>query len=181
MRLRNPLHSLDRFLLTRVFMPIAHQIDYRWHINQYKQASYLMHLAIAMCWGLVLEDIIVSHFAAVGFAPCIGSVGLTTMYGIIIRDLANASEEYERLPDQMTVQRAQFLLFRPSARLLFISVAIIIDCGQFHGTLAQFILQQYFWAIAIAWYIAGGLPPHRDRKKAKERQPSLTAAPSTVG
>lgn len=170
------IQTIDILLLTRIFMPIAHWVDYRFHKNQWTLAGWVMNAALAMnvanSADMVLRD------GWVGAIAIPASAAIVFMYFDYVKRFKSASEAYERRPDQITRDQAWFIggWFYGRFMLLSMGLGIFMLEVVAHSALHQariiyLVTQPWLVAAGMALYFAGGLPPHRDRKKKKERYP----------
>lgn len=168
------LDRLDTWLVLRVFMPIAHWVDYRWHINQYDLAAKVMTAGLALCVALNAEEAIKNWHH--GWLNVISAGSCVWVYSHQLRDLQKASKAYERNPCAIPREAIGFIAMWP-LRMLLLFLGLFLLCIE---GLADTILHRWPWdavvnswmlLIAIGWYLAGGLPPWRARKKKERRSP----------
>lgn len=176
----------DAWLIRRVFSPVAHYIDYRWHRNNYAVAAWLLQATVTLYvvliavnvirdgWGVFLDD----PFAFVNIP----------MFVYASMQAAYASEAYERRPDIMPAQ-AMFLLAWP--RLFYLMVIGVlcavnigllirdIQAGDTMGIIHSVGLL-YGPVAAIAFYFAAIPKPPAKRKEKRAADFSGALQPSPV-
>lgn len=173
--IHNAMHRMDAFLLCRVFQPIAHYIDYRWHVNHFRLAHTIMK------FGLV-AGIAGSFLSWLQHMTWLGAICLAINFGNIwiakdmLRRLDAASAAYERDPVHVPAVAMIYVYFFAEIRLL----TMIMSSSIFGmGLLPALFLHSYglaiqtFYLIAYgaALYFAGVIPSGRARKRKKERAP----------
>jgi hypothetical protein len=178
--------KMDMALLKRIFMPVAHWIDYRFHINQFDQAKFLMNLGLTLnlvanaigLWGPV--------WWVAGFGLG-GAVMLITVYKHWLDLLTIASRAYEDRPDQVSRAAAFFMVqFLPPPRLVLIWIGLIFGFSSLGTAIHRPVPLLITHAVADHWmtligaslYIAGGMPPTRKRREAKAYAPPSLALQS---
>jgi hypothetical protein len=165
----------DLFFINRVFMPLAHWIDWRFHWSPYQQAYVVMWAALAMN--------VVSSAITFTLSPTwLGSIGLLSSALIVwtfqfyFRKFREAQRQYEIRPDVLCW--AQVFFMGPHMalpRVFFLLMGLHLGCITAvldltrppHRWADPAIAVLGFWmpVIAVALYLAGAFPPQRPRRK----------------
>jgi hypothetical protein len=168
-----PLLQLDLFLNNRVFMPLAHWIDWRFHRSPYQQAWVLVVVAQAMNIGVSIWVSLQSHWAA----PFL--LGSAVLLHFAFRNwrrmLVKAQKQFETRPDNLCVEQCIFMspYMVPARLLMLIGGAMIVAMlGAMNITLHHWpdpgtYLNSWMVVIAVALYVAGSFPPLRPRREKK--------------
>lgn len=165
---------LDLWLLMRVFMPAAHWVDYRFHMNQYDLAGAVLSAGLAMNFAANIESWFTSPKTA--WLGTISSICLLLAYGNWLKRMGVASKCYERQPDTISREAAFFMIIIfPPLRLfmlvlgsfLIVPFILLAIAHPVVSLIVDAVTSPWMIAIGIALYLAGGLPPTRDRKKRK--------------
>lgn len=177
---------IDAFIVL-MFMKLTHWIDYRWHINQFRVAKAVMSFAIAQLVATTIQlvaygkrDWMVDPILVLTLPPVVG------IYFYYLKRMDGASRSYEQRPDYISRDAAFFLGMPGYLRLMLLFCGIMEVWSKLqllrlnHATLITVVMSPWILLIAVSWYIAGGLPPKRDRKKKKARAPFFgQLAPTT--
>lgn len=166
-KLMRVIGRIDIWLILRVLMPILHWIDYRWHINQYRVAGYVMSLSLTL---LVLGDLLhaINSTRVPGAFYLLSGGSLVYLYSSYLIQFDRASSDYERRPDAIPRDAVSYILMPSLARLLMLIVAALVMAASVMGS--RWPIDAPWLPMAIScWYIMACPPPRRDRKKKKER------------
>lgn len=173
--LYDAIMRMDVLILSRVFMPFAHWVDYRFHKNQFDLAAIFLSAGMALNAAQTLQDILHDGWL-IGAMMAMSTGILIWVYSWHMRKLSKASEAYERRPDIISLDAAFFMVIMPPGRMLLLLlggliVLMDIPLAMLSPTmihLIRIVTSAWMLCVAISQYIAGGLPPRRDRKKKKE-------------
>lgn len=165
-------------VLIRAFTRLSHLFDYRFHVNQFEFARYVMTGSIALFCAQTVQDVIRNwDVDKLAVSSVIVAFGLcASIFSIDLGRLHRASDDYETHPNRISRDAAHYLMmpFYLRLTLLFLGTLValfltIVDLTTRRASLPYFIENFWIMLAGCSWYIAGGLPPHRDRKKKKER------------
>jgi hypothetical protein len=95
----NALERADKRLV-RAFMRLSHFVDWRFHVNQFALARYVMGAGLALFGAQTVQDILRNWR---GHMPVVVSVSLAFamcafIFSIDLTRLARAGEDYEKRP-----------------------------------------------------------------------------------
>lgn len=171
----------DLWLVVRFVRPVW-WIDYRFHINSYRQALAVLLFATAIQFagtGLVM---VAPVPWLTKFFLGIASAAYANMFLSWRRQLTKASRDYERDPDRMTIDRAFFhWQFVPPLRLMMgfmglqlLAVMVFIAMcppNNFARDWGFVAFNSWTLFCSVGLYIAAVPPSGRQRKKKEERAP----------
>lgn len=170
------LTRLDMLLMLRVFMPIAHWVDYHWHRNHF----WLARQCLLFGWVCFTVGCFLAAIHSETWVGLLNPLIAGVMVPIIWRQqaqLQRASDKYERNPMQVPIEAYGYVLMDSGVRAM-----LAITCGNVGGwTIAAgfltglpSLLMQGIWMIVIVVvnYLAGSIPSGRNRKPKKERAPA---------
>ena len=178
---RGALETWDRGLI-QVFMRLSHFVDWRFHINQFDLARYVMGAGVALFGAQTVQDMMRNWRA---HTPVVFSVGLAfglgaVFFSIDLSRLARAGEDYERHPHRVSREAAHYFLMPFVLRLALLvlgscvaGVLTVVDLTTRHAAFSYYIENFWLMLAGCSWYIAGGMPPCRGRKKKKLRAPAM--------
>lgn len=170
----------DVWIMARLMRPVW-WIDHRFHMNNYRQAAWVMIAGFLVhVVGAVLAVIYTRPWFALA-CMALASVTFTYLARDMIIKLAKAGIAYDRDPSRLTKERAFFYWqMVPPMRLMFlvmglqiivfmIAVALLPPRHWWQWGSVAFNAWITFHALAL--YIAGVPPSPFERKKKEERAP----------
>ena len=182
-------HAVERAdrVLVQVFMRLSHFVDWRFHINQFDLARYVMGAGLALFGAQTVQDVLRNWR---GHMPVVLSVSLAFgmcafIFSIDLGRLARAGKDYEKHPDRVSREAAHYFLMPFYLRLMLLvlgtvvaGVLTLVDLTTRHAAFSYYIENFWLMLVGCSWYIAGGMPPHcrRERKKARGRSLKNKAA-----
>lgn len=177
------MHRLDGLLMGRVFQPIAHWADYRWHVNHFRLALFCIQLGFASFIVGSFAAWLPSHtlFGAISPAIAVASVWFSRSW---IPQLTEASAAFERDPAAIPYAARGFVFMLPCARALMASLSISLAAIMtgpiiLIGSAGLAVQELYIPLMVCMFYFAGVVPSGRARKPKKERAPvGLEPAPA---
>lgn len=181
--MRNTAELLERAdrTLVHAFMRLSHLLDCRFHLNQFSLAHHVMGAAMALFGAQSLQDVLRNWK---GHAPVVVSVSLAFLlcaafFSIDLVRLRRAADAYERQPQRISRHAAHYLLMPFFLRLMLLVLGTLIagiltwvDLTTRRAPPSYFIENFWLMLVGSSWYIAGGTPPIRGRKK-KTRAPAI--------
>lgn len=177
------LHNLDAFLMGRIFQPIAHWADYRWHVNHFRLANIVLKIGIVA--GIAGSFANWLPYRTWVGAICV-AINLFNVWVVkdMMRRMDEASAAYERDPAYLpTVAYVYAVMMAPVRVTTFIMsmslFAMILGPAIMLGNYGLPIQLMYLLGYAAALYFAGVIPSGRARKPKTERAPAgLLPAPA---
>jgi hypothetical protein len=168
---------IDFVLMVRVFMPIVHWVDWRFHRSQYQQAKAVIVLAQLLQVGGVVQ----SSFGMVSrhvwwITPMMVLVAIFlhfTIFRDYRRKLDACQRQYERRPDLMVWEQYYFQLqMIPPLRLFQLFMGLVIMCPLLALDIIQGggwggLMNAWVWLVGVMQYIAGCPPTFRPRREKK--------------
>lgn len=165
------LERLDHLLMWRAFQPIAHYVDWRWHMNQFRLAFHVVCFAgTCFCVGVLLP--LFDHISWINALnlPIMGYT-LLAVRGWA-RNLLAASASFERDPTRVPITAVGFILVPRAFRAM-----LAIACGNIGGwtMVGAFVMHApglvlqavYLLCLPVIYYIAGSFPSFRPRREKK--------------
>jgi hypothetical protein len=166
-------------------MRLSHFSDHHFHINQFDLARNVMTMAITLFGAQTMQDVF-RHWKddrATVFLVIFAFGLCAALYSSDFIRLRRASEAYERRPHRVSREAAHYFLMPFFLRLMLLllgglvaGILTVVDLTTRRVVPATFIENFWLMLAGCSWYIAGGLPPRRDRKRKKERAPAGAAA-----
>lgn len=176
------LFHIDQFIMWRIFTPIAHYVDWRWHVNHFRLARQCLRFGyVCFLVGSILpllESLSWLH----ALSPLI-VLGLLVIIRSMDRDLAKASKDFERDPTRIPRSAIGFVFAHPVMRLLIAMVCGELGIGEIltapliHAP-GMFLQGVYMLAYVAVYYFAGVFPSFRERKPKRERAPAFPLVPA---
>lgn len=182
--------AVDWFILSRVFQPIAHWVDYRFHKNCYDLCGWFLSAGVALNWGSVGNMAAQGHWWRVALCS-LPSGALIVVYWNYIATAKKASKAYER-GNQVPNESMLFWMWAPYSRLFTVFIGTALTALVIYGAVIfrrpddylGILLQSWLLIIGCGIYFGGCLPSGRERRKKKERRwlttlfPRLAANPT---
>jgi hypothetical protein len=185
----NAIMEMDLGIL-RLVMRATHWIDYRFHVNQYRLAAWVLSFGLACNFAANISGLIKSGFqwaALISLLGVVSSIMMILLYTYWLKMLEIASRKYERDPMAMPREAAFFIIpIFPPVRMAFLWFGLVVEASEVKlaiTTPTGFLilsaaLNNWMWIIALALYIAGGIPPRHDRKEKRAWQPLPVTTPA---
>lgn len=181
----NAITRFDLFLIFKVFVPVAHWADYRWHLNQYRIAYWFMQLgagtAILAPFTYFVPPI--THQGIFWFA-IIFPINILIAYFYLKRckDLQTADRKWERNPTEIPREAYYYIMVPAFVRLigviytlLFVTPMIFLTiAAHMHWYMVIIIPFTRCWLLfgdSVAPYFAMLPPSPRKRKEKKQEAP----------
>jgi len=178
------------FAILRLVMKIAHYIDYRWHVNNYYVASYIIRLCQFCAVGLM----VVMKLDGVGTIPItvIGVISAAAVYAMDMeaKRFRIAGWKWERSPGTIPTEVYREIICPSGLRLvgIFLGTILVLTNGimgfiskPWEVALLGFICWPWNAYSSIATYFVCIPPSSRKRKEKKARAWSFGLMPSPVG
>jgi len=178
--MQNALERADKVLI-HAFTRLAHAVDHRFHVNPYTLARNVMGAGIALFCAQTVQDVMRNwkHHMPVVFSVTLGFVLVGSFFSIDLVRLGRAGEEYEKHPHRVSRDAAHYMLLPYALRLMLLGlgtavVAVLteVDLTTRHAAASYYIENFWLMLVGCSWYIAGGMPPHRGRRKKQARTPA---------
>lgn len=170
------LCRLDALVMGRVFTPVAHWADYRWHVNHFRLALLCLKVGLVCFVGGAFQSFVrdPSWLGAVSVA--VTGLNIWTCQGWL-RDLGKASEAYERDPCKVPRSAIGFVIFPAGLRALFSMICIsmyaaFLPMAVVLGSVGLGVQMVYLPLMAAMYYFAGIIPSGRARRPKRERAPA---------
>jgi len=177
----------DLFLINRVFMPLAHWIDWRFHYSPYQQAYVVMAVGMAMNAASTIVSFIQipTWFGAIG--P-LSSMIIFWAFRFYFKKFEQAQRQYETRPDvlcwaqmffmgpHMAFPRVGFILLG-SQLGVFVAMSSLLPPVRLLDPLNA-VLGFWMLLFGVALYLAGAFPPQRPRR---EKRTLAVLRPAPVG
>jgi hypothetical protein len=179
----NMLEKADKALM-HVFTRLAHAVDHRFHINPYVLARDVMGVGVALFGAQTVQDVMLNwkHHMPVVFSVMLAFLLMGSFFSIDLVRLTRAGDAYEKHPHRVSRDAAHYVLLPHALRLMLLGfgaeVAAVltgVDLTTRHAALPYYIENFWLMLAGCSWYIAGVKPPHRGRRKKKERAPAAAA------
>jgi hypothetical protein len=169
------LERADKVLI-QAFTRLSHFVDWRFHINQFDLARTVMGAGLALLGAQSVQDVIRNWR---GHTPVVVSVSIAFglvafIFSVDLARLARAGEQYESHPHRVSREAAHYFLMPFFLRLMLLvlgstvaGMLTVIDLTTRHAAFSYYIENFWLMLVGCSWYIAGGIPPYRGRKKKK--------------
>jgi hypothetical protein len=166
------LHTLDALLLVKVFMPLVHYIDWRWHKNHFDVASMLLTFGLVTYVAGCANTVIKWHDATSVFPMAAGALQVL-LYKDWIANFKKASKALERSPNNIPREAYTYFMWPACVRAGAFVMTFSLDGVMIMPPVGWFGLTSsiYFSTIVFTLYLAICFPSGRDRKKKKVRAP----------
>jgi hypothetical protein len=174
------LERADR-VLVQAFTRLSHFVDWRFHVNQFDLARHVIGAGLALLGAQTVQDVM-RHWKH--DMPVVLSVSLAFglagfFFSIDLVRLARAGAAYEKHPYRVSREAAHYFLMPFFLRLALLvlgaTIALmltLVDLTTRRVAPAYYIENFWLMLVGCSWYIAGGMPPCRGRKKKKARAPA---------
>lgn len=174
----------DRFLMLRVFHPIAWTVDARWHKNQFVLASWCIILAMLVLGLQMALDMLFTHgWIKLVIIPCVG-VNLFLYQGWLTRFQA-ASKYQEDHPGRLVWPHHSFIFYPGELRfvqMLFSAFlcALLLPVAVTAHDLAVACPGLWLLLIGCGMCFAGVIPPDPGARREKKERALAVLAPAPL-
>jgi len=174
------LGDIDGWMIRRVFAPISHWIDYRFRINPWRQAIYILMISgVLAVLDLTVNVMMISWWAVPIGVLCAAMILLCCAVDIL--RLTKISEQYERRPDIIPADAIYYAI--PFNRVMHLGIGLLVFFPvdlitelTVHGKsipmmIVHGIPRLWFIVAGIGMYFAAVPRPPAKRKKKKVYAP----------
>jgi len=179
--------NTDLFLINRIFMPLAHWIDWRFHYSPYQQAYVVLQVAMGFnALGAIWSALRIPLWIAI--ITMLAASLMIYVSQFWFKRLRESQRQYER--DPSTICFAQmFFMSMPMAsfaRLFYFNLGLFlvgINAGDLvwhpDGRHAlDLVFSSWLLLCGVALYLAGAFPPQGGRREKKEKRALAVLAPA---
>lgn len=183
------IYRIDAWLLFKVFMPVAHYIDKRWHINHYRIAAQIMMFsAFLTVIDNGLSIITPPHRYVMDFLLTLCAILICMIRYKEVKELEKLSRDVERDPSKIPAAAIKYImpytrLFQAIFGVVFTAlsmITLILPDHPLYERIICFVGEQWFTVVAIGYYMAALPPSPHKRVEKKARDWSFGMMPKPV-